>query len=204
MVKFIYYLILCGTLFLYCCGDRNKSLTSTNSINDNSQPHKSEKIILQKDSTLTPEEQKFKLLIFAFNKMKNIMEKDFQSLNFTSSRIQVERTYTEFIPWLLNHPDKQKELANSFNSFYNFLDEKRQKYANTKTLNAYIADAINAGKDNHENNKYGAKSENFIWHLFRDTIDSISLKDSKEEKFENIKIQLTSTNMINYYRTTWL
>ncbi|AOW96095.1 Mlp family lipoprotein [Borrelia miyamotoi] len=216
MNKYIYCLILCSMLLFYCCGERNpisKGNNSTHSFKNTKSNAQSQTLgeIDQKNNTFNFEQQKFNSLILGFNKIKKSIEN-----NLKTSRPTLEPIYTEFIPWLLKHPDKQKELANNFTSFYNFLDEKRKIHANNKTFDEYITDAINAGKENNENGKYGSDSityitlttpvirrNNHIWNFFTNTINQIRYSQTNEKKFKTLQDELKVKNTTDYYRKNW-
>ncbi|WAZ72474.1 Mlp family lipoprotein (plasmid) [Borrelia miyamotoi] len=151
-------------------------------------------------TTDNPKKHKFKSFMHVINILKNRYK-------------DIKNMVAKIKPWILEHPDKKKELGNAFTTIYKFLDEKRKIHANNKTFNEYITDAINAGHGNHENGKYGASfgqdiNINFIFDfftLFKNHLTTFA-KDSKsaEEIFEFIKTKLLNTDPdVNRLITKW-
>ncbi|QFP42602.1 Mlp family lipoprotein (plasmid) [Borrelia miyamotoi] len=211
MSKYINYLILCCTLLLHCCEERNtipegnKPTNGSKNTKDNSASQNLGGTD-QKTITLNLEQQKFNSLILGFKTIRASIEDDLKS-----SGPEIEPIYTEFIRWLSNNPQKQKELANAFTKIYDFFDEKRKIHANNRTFDEYITDAINAGYGNHENGKYGkdvvinadipaittTQHYNYIWDFFRNTIDAIRYQTTNEDKFQTIINEVSNDNHIN-------
>ncbi|WDS47341.1 Mlp family lipoprotein [Borrelia miyamotoi] len=50
--------------------------------------------------------------------------------------------YVNFMKWVEDNPSKKRQLIEAFNIAYDFIENKRQKYAPDKTINQYITSAI--------------------------------------------------------------
>ncbi|AOW96292.1 Mlp family lipoprotein [Borrelia miyamotoi] len=140
------------------------------------------------DTALTlEEEQKFKLFDLALSKaIEQIGERD----NFRANQGET------FLVWIRKNIQKQKELVNAFSRVYKFLENKRQKHASEMTLEEYVMDAIEHGKNEFAENLHMRIKDFFIRLLFR-----ISLKGSAEHMFSYLKTILLGKNKETAYIT---
>ncbi|AHH07685.1 Mlp lipoprotein family protein (plasmid) [Borrelia crocidurae DOU] len=135
MNKLIILLII--ILILSSCKEHSKTPKNTQNFTDNSTTHN--------------EPTKIDDTNIKFNVLHKALQNTIEYLKRTrSNELQnnQENRYNQFFEWILKHPNKQKELANSFTTVYNFLQDKQKKNANNSNLNTYINNALTCQEHN--------------------------------------------------------
>ncbi|WAZ72292.1 Mlp family lipoprotein (plasmid) [Borrelia miyamotoi] len=130
MVKFIYYLIMSYTLFLYCCLNRNPMPEGNNPKNDFNSIKGDPHIYIDINTTLAEEE--------VFNAFKSGLD----TIVTNIPKGQNKTKYQGFIEWLSNNPQKKKELANAFSIVYNFLNDRRKRQSSNLTTAQLIINTL--------------------------------------------------------------
>ncbi|QFP42613.1 Mlp family lipoprotein (plasmid) [Borrelia miyamotoi] len=191
MNKYICCLILCSTLLLYSCGDKNpipKGNNLTNGFN----------------TTLSADEQqKVDTLIYVF---KKIIENDYQ-LN-----MEQKEKYKMFEIWLLKDTQKQKALADHFQYVYYILDQKTkpQQASNipTKQIIVNTIDCVASNQCDGRNDVYsyhrddsmtdGEKIERFFRNLLHNILNKLKKSNNNintyEEVFKYLRSEFVSPN----------
>ncbi|WAZ72924.1 Mlp family lipoprotein (plasmid) [Borrelia miyamotoi] len=193
MNKYIYCLILCSMLLLYSCGDKNPMPNGNNLTNGF-------------NTTLSADE---KLKINALKGGLDTIVKACQNQLIDNSNLstleknqyqKIVTKYPDFIEWLSNNPDKQKELANDFTIVYEFLNEKRIQQASNLTNEQLIINTLNCAIQSQNNSKcndnnyvYSDKENAFFEEVFYNFFNRflIYMNNTKtnEEIFESMKLK---------------
>ncbi|AHH11314.1 Mlp family lipoprotein (plasmid) [Borrelia coriaceae] len=133
--------------------------------------------------------------------------------------------FTKFIIWLSKDIQKQKELEQAFSTAYNFLETKRQQYANNETFDQYIQNGIITKSYDYQNGKYGIHTDdvpqyskgkliggisagiNFIRAFFSDILETITTEknidtNDNDKIFASIitTIQESTNDMIEEWK----
>ncbi|AHH07093.1 Mlp lipoprotein family protein (plasmid) [Borrelia crocidurae DOU] len=193
MIKFINYLILYSTLFLYCCNkdyipqkDNFSNPTTTTRKNlptstDKPTPRKNSPTSTDKPTPiiiLTKDEQdRFKVLIDGFNKISELYQ----------DRIDNNK-YTNFFNWISKDTKRQKELANAFEHVYQFL---RKKSIKSKILDFPQA-IVNVIENSYKNEFYDAKTSHDIKQFFIGVLEEMmqNNNNTNEKLFNFLKKEL--------------
>ncbi|WP_028328315.1 Mlp family lipoprotein, partial [Borrelia coriaceae] len=186
---FIKLLVLCSTLFLYCCNEDTINGTSAKVMPpphklprrelDNLQIKPPEQNEPKPDTLTADEKQKFDVLVNAFNKMIELKL-------FSDDALQKSQN---FLNWLLSTDiPKQKELTNAFTLAYDFLKDKTSLQSNNLTITQFINNALTCN-DIFECNPYEipGRIQIFLSTLLRDTINA---SNTNEERFQSLKTAL--------------
>ncbi|AHH05866.1 Mlp family lipoprotein (plasmid) [Borrelia miyamotoi] len=204
MIRYINYLIiLCGTLLLYCCGERNTTSEGNKPTNGSNTIQASGLNTNRKITLTNDEQQKIDTLIYAF---KKIIENDHQ-LN-----MEQKEKYKMFEIWLLKDTQKQKELADHFQYVYYVLDQKTkpQQASNipTKQIIVNTIDCVASNQCDGRNDVYSYHRDDSMtdgektFYFFRDLLHNIldKLKKSNnnintyEEVFKYLRSEFVSPN----------
>ncbi|QFP42632.1 Mlp family lipoprotein (plasmid) [Borrelia miyamotoi] len=228
MNKYVYYLILCGTLLLHCCGERNTKpegnkptngstiiSSSTlpienNLINNSNMTQIGTKTNTNRTTTLTAddEEEKFNTFKSGLDIILKHMEnelKDHKANIKPLSEYHVEEyentlsQYPGFIEWLSNNPQKQKELANAFTYFYDFLNDQRIKQSSTLTNQQLLINTLNCNLKAYQKSNAQCNDNNYaynnnsvqnlkdkIYSVFLQLLKEINTKNTNEERLDAI------------------
>lgn len=131
--------------------------------------------------------------------LKTLEKNQYQKLQEKQSQDIINK-YPDFIEWLSNYPDKQKELANDFSIVYEFLNEKRIQQASNLTNEQLIINTINCDRqlqDNdtcndkdymYTNNKNVFFGNNLYFYFYNFLIHMNNTK-TNEEIFESMKLE---------------
>ncbi|AHH11723.1 Mlp family lipoprotein (plasmid) [Borrelia coriaceae] len=150
---FIKLLVLCSTLFLYCCnsdkinGTSDKTITTPHGLlkkggADNLQPKPPEQDEKRPDTLTADEKQKFDVLINAFNKVIELKQLPDNALQKSQN----------FLNWIRSTDiQKQKELANAFTLVYDFLEDKKPTQLKNLTINQLISNILTCAATNQCN-----------------------------------------------------
>ncbi|ATQ15320.1 Mlp family lipoprotein (plasmid) [Borrelia miyamotoi] len=187
-----YLIIICSMLLLYSCGDYNPIPEENNQKNGYN-------IALSAD-----EQQKFNALKGGLDTIIKYLQN--QLINNprleTNKKNQYQKIinkYPDFIEWLSNNPDKQKELASDFVIVYEFLNEKRVQQASNLTNEQLIINTLNCAIQS-QNNKcndndyvYDEKEniffKTYFHHFFHDFLIPMNNTKTNEEIFESMKLE---------------
>ncbi|WP_024653646.1 Mlp family lipoprotein [Borrelia persica] len=165
MLKYINYLILCSLLLFCCCKGH-----------ENINPHTTRNA-LPETIPLNTDEMKWKLfkniitnqVIPHLEYCKKEAEKKYGiNTDPYTEMLAIKTGLENFMIWISNKPEKQKELANDFTEINNFLENKRKKYAPNISLEQYISDAFN--DKNSQNEKYGIYNIKLDHNFYYNTI----------------------------------
>ncbi|ACH94104.1 Mlp family lipoprotein [Borrelia duttonii] len=188
MSKFINYLILYSTVFLYCC-NKDYIPQKENFSNPTTTTHKNLPISTDKSTPiiLTKEEQdRFKVLIDGLNKISELYK----------DRIDNNK-YKNFFNWISKDTKRQKELANAFAHVYQFLRKKSIK-SEILDFPQAIVNVINNAYENefiensHENEFYDARTSQDIEQFFRGVLEEMmqNNNNTNEKLFNFLKKEL--------------
>ncbi|QFP42440.1 Mlp family lipoprotein (plasmid) [Borrelia miyamotoi] len=202
MNKFIYYLImcgtlLCGTLFLYHC-DSGNPMYEENNLTSNSITTSQ---IANENINLANDKQKFDTFKSGLNTI----------IITSNTQESQEAKYQGFIEWLSNNPQKQKELTNAFTIVYDFLDDQRRLQSSNLTNEQLVINTIKCISVEQDNPK--CNEQDYIYHIdnyihnvhnvdedylfkikfytgFYSLLKEIDIKNTNEEIFERIRDNL--------------
>ncbi|WP_024654761.1 Mlp family lipoprotein [Borrelia hispanica] len=188
MIKFLNYLILYSTVFLYCC-NKDYIPQKDNFSNRTTTTHKNSPTSIDKltiptsiDTSTTiiltnKEQEQFKVLINGLNKISELYQ----------DRIDNNK-YTNFFNWISKDIKRQKELANAFEHVYKFL---RKKLIKSEILD--FPQAIANVIANPEKNKiYDASTSQDIEQFFRGVLEEMmqNKNNTNEKLFNFLKKEL--------------
>ncbi|AHH11629.1 Mlp family lipoprotein (plasmid) [Borrelia coriaceae] len=196
MKIFIKTLIFCSTLLLYCCNSDKINGTSDKTIpilhklpkqgENNLQPKAHGKDETRLNTLTDDENQKFDVLINAFNKIIELKRVS----DDASQKSQ------NFLNWIRStEVQKQKELANAFTIVYEALKDKKPPQLKNLTITQLINNALTCPSIDQCNDTYTNIRPPDILMFFRNVLkDTISANNTNAKRFKALKIELLNLN----------